>query len=36
MRGAAERLLADGGGRKSEGEYVFVDRRDVRGVEEFK
>jgi DNA-binding transcriptional MocR family regulator len=36
MRGAAERVLADGGGRKVEGEYVFVDRRDLRGVEEFK
>jgi DNA-binding transcriptional MocR family regulator len=37
MRDVAERLLlADGGGRKVEGEYVFVEKRDVRGAEEFK
>jgi DNA-binding transcriptional MocR family regulator len=35
MRVAAERLLADGG-RKGEGEYVFVDKRDVKSVEDFK
>lgn len=32
MKGAAERLLVERG----EGEYVFIDRRDLRRVEDFK
>ena len=41
MKVAAERLLAaaaEGGGRKGEGEYVFVEKGDavVKGVEDYK
>jgi DNA-binding transcriptional MocR family regulator len=35
MGDVAERFLVDGG-RRVEGEYVFVDSGDVRGVEDFK